>query len=295
MREKFRAGIDYLEAVTELLQRVRNAHPTFGLYQAAELQFWWSVARSTDSFDQLFWFDDRDRSVAAVTVTDFSHGASLVYQRPTIVVTVMPDASPAWVAHVVQRGLAHLDEHEIRGVELEADRNDDVMRNVLRGHGFTIKGEAVVECWMEAKARPEISALHHGYRLCTRLETMDRPHHLAGEGRADREERLQQTSLYRPDLDLVILDGDDNPAAHGMFWYDPVTSTGVVEPMRTRDEHQQRGLARHVLTAGIDLLARAGAQRISIGYEPDNPASSHLYRSVGFVPHRRTDTWARLR
>lgn len=41
------------------------------------------------------------------------------------------------------------------------------------------------------------------------------------------------------------------PAAHGMFWYDPVTETGVVEPMRTHDDHQQRGLARHVLTTGV--------------------------------------------
>ena len=104
----------------------------------------------------------------------------------------------------------------------------------------------------------------------------------------DVAQRLLQTSLYRSDLDLLILDRDDNHAAHGLFWYDPKTATGLVEPMRTEDDHQRRGLARHILTTGIDLLAHAGAERIKICYEPDNPASSHLYLSVGFEPDRHT-------
>lgn len=47
-----------------------------------------------------------------------------------------------------------------------------------------------------------------------------------------------------------------------------------------------------MLTSGIDLLAAAGAERISIGWEPDNPASGHLYRSVGFEPVLRTDVFS---
>jgi RimJ/RimL family protein N-acetyltransferase len=54
--------------------------------------------------------------------------------------------------------------------------------------------------------------------------------------------------------------------------------------MRTVDDHQRRGLARHVLTAGIDRLVTLGAERISIGWEPGNAASRELYRSVGFEP-----------
>ena len=48
---------------------------------------------------------------------------------------------------------------------------------------------------------------------------------------------------------------DGGVAAYGLFWFDPATATGLVEPMRTEDDHQRRGLARHVLTAGVDLLA----------------------------------------
>jgi ribosomal protein S18 acetylase RimI-like enzyme len=59
--------------------------------------------------------------------------------------------------------------------------------------------------------------------------------------------------------------------------------------MRTEDDHQQRGLARHVLTSGIDLLVSAGAERVKVCFEPDNAASKHLYLSVGFVPARNND------
>lgn len=289
MGEVFRQGLDALHAQTELLQRVRSAHPTKGLYEAGELQFWWRVERSTDRLDQLFWLDDEGRPEAAATVTSFGDGTSLVYNEPILVVTVMPDASADWVIHVVERGLAHFAARGIELLGIEADRADPVMRDVLFNNGFSVQSAAVVECWLDADTRPEVSPLHKDYRLLTRDQTRDRPHHLSSSDRPDVEERLRQTPLYRSDLDLLVLDDKNNHAAHGLFWFDPVTATGVVEPMRTMDEHQQRGLARHILTAGVDLLAKAGATRISIGYEPDNPASGHLYRSVGFEPHRETD------
>lgn len=292
-REDHRAGLDYLHAVTALLQRVRSAHPTAGLYEAAELQWWWSTPRSTDNLGQLFWFDDRGRPEAAVVVTDFGDGTSALYEDPTLVVIVMPDASAGWVEHVVGRGLAHLGEHGIGAVELEIDRADDVMRAVLLDHGFVVKGDGLIGCWLDAGARPPISPLGDGYRLLSRRDTMPRPHHMANPDRPAVEERLLHTSLYRPDLDLVVMDGDDDIAAYGLFWHDPTTATGVVEPMRTHADHQRRGLARHLLTTGVDLLAEEGAARIAINFEPDNPASGHLYRSVGFEPHRQTDVFAR--
>jgi GNAT superfamily N-acetyltransferase len=169
------------------------------------------------------------------------------------------------------------------------DRADDVLRDVLFGHGFAIKEDGLVETWMAADARPEISPLLEDYRLSSRLDTMGRAHHMIERNGPDVEARLRQTSLYRPDLDLLVLDRDDNHAASALFWYDPETATGLVEPMRTEDAHLRRGLARHLLTTGVDLLAGAGAARIKICFEPDNPASSGLYLSVGFEPVKQTD------
>jgi GNAT superfamily N-acetyltransferase len=171
---------------------------------------------------------------------------------------------------------------------------------VLVHHGFSRSGDGVVQCWLDASARPEVSPLPAGCRLLDRGETSHLAHHMAHEGRPDVDQRLRETPLYRPDLDLVVMcDGTDpdgaaeQVAAHGLFWYDEVTATGVVEPMRTLDGHQRRGLARHVLTTGIDRLAAAGATRISIAFEPDNTAARRLYLDVGFVPHRQTDAFSR--
>ena len=284
LREEHRAGLDHLDAVTALLQRIRGAHPTAGLYEAADLQWWWSQRpRSTDDLPQLYWFDDVGRPEAAVIATD---GGDRMQLDPM----VMPDAAPDWVAHVVERGLAHAGQSGIEAVGLEVDRADDALCEVLTGHGFAADNEGLVETWLATDARPAISPLQDGYRLSSRFDTMERPHHMISTARnhPDPEPRLRQTSLYRPDLDLVVHDGDGDVAAYGLFWYDPVTATGLVEPMRTEDDHQRRGLARHVLTAGLDRLADAGATRVKICYEPDNPASKRLYLSVGFEPDRQT-------
>jgi GNAT superfamily N-acetyltransferase len=289
LREQQLVGLDSLNAVTALLQRVRNAHPTAGLYQAAELQWWWRDPRSTDAFPQLFWFDEHGRPAAAVITTEFGDGSSAVFADTTLSMIVVPDATAEWITHVIERGLAHLAEHGVDAVDVEVDRDDRLVGGFLTARGFERSGDGIVVSWLDAADRPEVSLLPEGYRLTTRSDTMDHPHHFGKRAGPQTEERLHQTSLYRPDLDLVVHDRGGAVAAYGLFWFDPVTSTGVVEPMRTEDDHQRRGLARHVLTAGIDRLAAAGAARISIGWEPDNPASGHLYRSVGFEPVCQTE------
>jgi GNAT superfamily N-acetyltransferase len=286
MREHHRVGVHYLEVATALLQRVRSIHPTAGLYEAADLHWWWRTPRPTDRFPQLFWFDDLGRPEAAVIATDWG-------DRIALDPIVMPDATPDWVAHVMERGLAHAGESGFGAVGLEVDRADAVLREVLVGHGFEIEEDGVVETWLAADTRPEISPLHEDYRLSSRLDTMLRPHHMIHRNGPDVEARLRQTSLYRPDLDLLVLDRRDRVAAYGLFWFDPETATGLVEPMRTEDDHQRRRLARHLLTAGIDLLAEAGAVSTKICFEPDNPAARDLYLSVGFEPVKQTVVFSR--
>jgi len=276
-----RVGLQALEAVTVLLQRIRAAHPTAGLYEAADLQWWWRTPRSTDDLPQLFWFDDDGRPVAAVIATDWGDHIAL---DPM----VMPDATLDWTAHVIEQGLAHAARSGLDPLSLEVDSTDGLLRGVLVDHGFVVDEGGLVETWLAATSRPEISPLPAGYRLFHRADTTYRPHHMIDRSGPEVEARLRQTSLYRPDLDLVIHDDLDSVAAYGLFWYDPETDTGLVEPMRTEDAHQRRGLARHILTTGIDLLSRAGARRIKICYEPDNPASKHLYLSAGFEPTRTT-------
>ena len=95
------------------------------------------------------------------------------------------------------------------------------------------------------------------------------------------ESRLRQCSLYDPTLDLAVEDADGRVAGYALFWFDPTTLVGLLEPMRVEDEYQRRGLARMLLTNGLDRLARKGARRLKVGFEAD--AARNLYLGAGFV------------
>jgi hypothetical protein len=60
-----------------------------------------------------------------------------------------------------------------------------------------------------------------------------------------------------------------------------VTLVGLLEPMRVHDAFLRRGLARVLLTSGLDRLARKGARRLKVGYTRD--AARKLYLGAGFV------------
>lgn len=285
-RERQLLGLDYLQAVTELLQRNRRMHPTAGLYEAADLQWWWRTPRSTDAVPQLLWFDEHDRPTAAAILTAWKDATALDTM-------VLADATPEWTAHVVERGLEHASRLDLGPLIVDVGHDDDVRSTVLREHGFEEAGESVTECWMRSDGRPVVSSLADGFRLTDRAGLAGRPHHMIGRSGPDVERRLGETSLYRDDLDLVVLDHRDEVAAYGLFWFDPITATGLVEPMRTEDAHGGKGLARHVLTAGLHRLAAAGADRTKICFEPDNGPARHLYLDVGFVPTRESATFRR--
>ncbi len=282
--EGLRTGRAYLDDVTTLLRLVRRAHPTKGLFEAADLQWWWRAPRPTDEIPQLFWFDEDGRPTAAVIVTAWR-------DRTALDPILLPDATAEWTDQVVERGLAHAGASGFGTVQLEADRSDETLIAAFVERGFSIdENEQMVETWMDADSRPAVSPLADGYRLFTRLERAGCPHHMVSRNGPDTERRLNETSLYRPDLDLVVVDRNDDDAAYALFWMDPATATGLVEPMRTEDAHQRQGLARHVLIQGLERLAAAGAKRIKICFEAANPASKHLYLSVGFRPVKETVT-----
>ncbi len=182
------------------------------------------------------------------------------------------------------RGLESASAADPSTIVAMADVADDLLIGLLEASGFEALPDTGSSSWLAVQHRPAVSPLAKGYRILSRDDVRDAPHHMIMRSGPHVEERLRQTTLYRPDLDLVVVDSSNNPVAYGLCWFDPTTETGLIEPMRTEDDHSGRGLARHVLTTGVDLLARVGASRIKINYEHNNTAASSLYRSPGFRP-----------
>ena len=124
-----------------------------------------------------------------------------------------------------------------------------------------------------------------GFTLVDRTDRPGTPHPMRERNGEDVETRLGQVSLYDPELDLAVEAADGTVAAYSLYWFDPVTKVGLVEPVRVEDGFWRRGLATAMLTAGIDRLAAKGAQQVKVGFM--SPVAATLYQGVGF---RQTST-----
>jgi GNAT superfamily N-acetyltransferase len=140
------------------------------------------------------------------------------------------------------------------------------------------RSPGVVASWLLAAERPPVPPLPGGFRLRSRAEGPDRDHPLAKRNGPGVAGRLQLCSLYRPELDLVVQATDGQVAGYGLFWADPVTGVGLVEPMRTEDAFQRRGIASHVLATGLERLAQFGCRRLKVS------SDISLYQRAGFHP-----------
>lgn len=265
------SGLDYLAFATRLLQRARLADAEAGEWEAADLQWWWRTPRPSDAFGQHFWLDD-EGPVAGVVLTDWGR----TWECIAVVVPGLPSVP---LAVVWDYAIGAIDSMGLEAVELVA-RDDDVeLLNLLARAGFTQGEDTYGLTWMNARDRPGVAAVPHGFTLVDR-ERVTRPHPMRRRNGEGVEARLRQCSLYDPGLDLGIEARGGRVAGYGLFWFDPVTEVGLVEPMRVEDEFQRRGLARALLTEGLDRLTNRGARRLKVGFGTE--AARRLYTSMGF-------------
>jgi ribosomal protein S18 acetylase RimI-like enzyme len=273
-RELRASGLEYLRLVTELLQRARLVDPEAGLWEAADLQWWWRMPRRSDSSDQLFWLDD-DGPVAAAVLTDWRGAWGC---DPMIVPGI---ATPA-VASVCAGAVAMIEALGLDAVDVLVRDDDDELVGLLAALGFVAGDDRSAIAWMDVDERAAVAPVPQGFVLVDRARDRAGPHPMRRRNGDAVEERLRQTPLYDPALDLAVETADGEIAGMSLFWFDPVTEVGLVEPMRVEDAFQRRGLARALLTEGLDRLAGRGARRLKVGYGTE--IARALYVGAGFRP-----------
>ena len=265
---------DALDLVTGLLQRCRLSEPSGGVWEAADLQWWSRRERSSDDHGQLFWLGAGGEAVAATSLTDWRSVWSCDL--------VVGPGHEALRNGMWERALERIAELGLGAVEMLVRDDDQALRRLLAGSGFAPTGEVSPNTWLDAIRRPPVSPLPAGFRLRSRAETTDRPHHMILRNGEHVAERLAGCSLYDPKLDLLVETPDGEVAGYALFWADPVTRVGLVEPMRVEDAYQRRGIARHLLTAGLDGLAKRGSERLKVSYVEGNEGAKALYLGAGF-------------
>jgi GNAT superfamily N-acetyltransferase len=269
---------------TELLQRARLADRQAGIWEAADVQWWWRKARRSDDVEQLFWVDSQG-PVAGVLLTSWTDSS---WQCDPIVVPGLPGVEPDGVwARALEEAWARA----VDGFDVPVRDDDPVLKELVAASGL-VAGESDSTAWMDADDRPGVQSPAEGFALVDRTQRRSTPHPMRHRNGDEVEERLGRCPLYDPELDLAIEAVDGRVAGYSLYWFDPVTSVGLVEPVRVEAEYQRRGLARAMLTAGIDRLAALGAQRVKVSYRTE-PAGA-LYQDLGFQP-TSTTTWYEAR
>ncbi|KQZ68878.1 MULTISPECIES: GNAT family N-acetyltransferase [unclassified Nocardioides] len=278
MVTKIRAsGLEALELSSLLLQRRRLADPDGGLWEAADVQWWWRKPSRSDDVERPFWLDD-DGPVAGVLISADGDGCQI---DPIVVPGALPIETV--FAAALEIGQAHAP----GGFEIPVDDHDTALRRLVADAGLTA-GYTDSTAWLRADERGEVRAPADGFTVVDRSQRTEARHPLlkrAGEGVV---QRLGQCTLYDPELDLAVESADGQTAGYALFWADPATLVGLVEPVRVEDDFQRRGLASTLVTAGVARLAARGMERIKISFGSE--AAGATYRGVGFVP-TSTTTW----
>ena len=95
---------------------------------------------------------------------------------------------------------------------------------------------------------------------------------------------VMQHPGFHIDRELVVVAPDGRFAAFLVYWVDPVSGTGLFEPVGCHEDFRRRGLTKALLYEGLRRLKAHGLHTALVNHAADNPASTALYHSVGFVP-----------
>jgi len=279
---KVGAGNERLALATRLLQRLRLADATAGAWEAADVQWWSRSPRRSDDIATPFWVDD-DGPVAAVLLTDWGARWGVDVVR---VPGMAPDIDEVWGE---ARGL--MTAAGSQSYESLVPEDDQELISRLVASGFEPSSRAYV-AWMDAGVRPPVVEPPNGYWLVDRADSGGRPHPMVARSGHEVEERLRRCALYDPALDLAVRAGDGSFAGYALFWADPVTRVGLLEPMRVEDAHARRGLARAMLSEGLNRLMERGMTRLKVGFETE--AARNLYVGAGFRPAAALRNFSKL-
>jgi predicted N-acetyltransferase YhbS len=270
VRRELMRGLKRLNATSTVLQRARSADPLGGMWEAADVQWWWRRPRVTDELALPVWFDEVG-PVAAAGLTAWED----TWQTDVFAVPSIVKEEDVWAATLDVSAAYRVD-----ALKMLVREDDALLTNLALQSGYAVADEASGTAWMEADHRPLVAQIN-GFAIVDRVTRADRPHPMIPRNGELVEQRLRQCSLYDPTLDLAVEEADGRVAGYALFWFDHTTLVGLLEPMRVQDEYQRRGLARMLLTNGLDRLACKGARRLKVGFETD--AARNLYLGAGFA------------
>jgi ribosomal protein S18 acetylase RimI-like enzyme len=109
--------------------------------------------------------------------------------------------------------------------------------------------------------------------------------------------RTLEHPAYRPELDLVLVDGEGQLAGFCVGWFSAQgpgrAPAGQIEPMGVRADLRGRGLGQALLSTCLGRLIEAGARSLLVETDNYRDAAFGLYRAAGFAIAREVVVYRR--
>jgi mycothiol synthase len=109
--------------------------------------------------------------------------------------------------------------------------------------------------------------------------------------------KVMRSPGFHIDHELIVVAPDGRFAAFLVYWLDPVSKSGLFEPVGCHSDFQRRGLTKALMYEGMRRMVEQGMTTAIVLHEAptENPASTALYRSVGFRTKYSSHAYRRKR
>lgn len=168
--------------------------------------------------------------------------------------------------------------------------NNRTLCDALLRHGFIKAAEERYQSVLSLQSwEPRESAGGtENIALFTRADIPERVLHAAIPSGSEVSEDMFHTYLDSPAydnaLEYVVRDGQTNAfAGFATWWVDDYSQTALLEPVACLPEYRRRGIARRLLSSGLNKLKEMGMQYAFVSTSIDHEEAIPLYDSLGFV------------
>jgi hypothetical protein len=165
VRRELLWGLGRLNATTTVLQRARLADPLGGMWEAADVQWWWRRPRATDELALPVWFDEVG-PVAAAGLTAWGD----TWQVDVFAVPPIVDEEDVWAATLDATA-----GHRGEPVQVLVCEGDAPLVGLAIQSGFAMTDELSGTAWMDADQRSPVAQVD-GFAIVDRVTRADRPH-----------------------------------------------------------------------------------------------------------------------
>jgi mycothiol synthase len=97
--------------------------------------------------------------------------------------------------------------------------------------------------------------------------------------------KVMRTPGFNVERELVVVAPDGRFAAFVVYWLDPVSKSGLFEPVGCHKDFQRKGLTKTLMYEAMRRMVKTGMETALVGHNTDNDAAIKLYTSVGFREH----------